>query len=34
MRVLYLLQVLAEDDENGFWDHCGRLKAKTVMLKL
>ena len=33
-RVLLLLQVLAEDDEDGFWDHWGRLKKKTVMLKL
>ena len=33
-RVLLLLRVLAEHDENGFWDHCGRLKTKTVMLKL
>ena len=22
---MLLLQVLAEDDENGFWDHSGRL---------
>ena len=32
--VLLLLQVLAEDDEDGFWDHWGRLKIKTVMQKL
>ena len=32
--VLLLLQVLAEEDEDGFLDHCGRLKTKTVMLKL
>ena len=33
-RVLLLLQVLAEGDEDDFWDHWGRLKTKTVMLKL
>ena len=33
-RVLLLLQVVAEDGEDGFWDHWGRLKTKTVMLKL
>ena len=33
-RVLLLLHVLAEDDEDVFWDHWGRLKTKTVMLKL
>ena len=33
-RVLLLLQMLAEDDGDGFLDHCGRLKTKTVMLKV
>ena len=33
-RVLLLLQVLAEDDEDGLCEHWGRLKTKTVMLKL
>ena len=33
-RVLLLLQVLAEDDGDGFWEHWGILKTKTVMLKL
>ena len=32
-RVLLLLQVLAEDDEDGFWDHWGRLKTKTLNTK-
>ena len=31
---LLLLQVLAEDDKDGFWDHWGRLKIKTVMRRL
>ena len=26
-------KVLAEDDEDGFWDHWGRLKTKTLNTK-
>ena len=33
-KVPLLLQVLAKDDEDGCWDHWGRLKTKTVMLKM
>ena len=26
--------MLAKVDEDGFWDHLGRLKTKTVMLRI